>query len=102
MELSRKLRLACLVSLLLCTVGCDQATKHLARSALPPAGAVLLPGGLVELRLAENPGAFLSLGAVLPEPIRFTVLVLVVGGGLIALTTYLTRHASMGLTRFVG
>ena len=90
------------MGLLLCMVGCDQATKHLARSTFPEAGAVLLPGGMLELRLAENPGAFLSLGHLLPAPIRFAVFVLVVGGGLIALTIYLTRHARLGLTRFVG
>ena len=91
-----------MAGLLLCTVGCDQATKHLARSTLPQAGAVLLPGGVVELRLVENPGAFLSLGALLPEPIRFTVFVLVVAGGLVGLMAYLACNTRLGLTRFVG
>jgi signal peptidase II len=102
MNLSRKLRLACLTCVLVCTIGCDQASKHLARSVLASADPVILPGGLVELRLAENPGSFLSLGALLPEPIRFAVFTLVVGGGLLALIAYLTSHARMGMLRFAG
>jgi len=68
MTLSRKLRLACVMLLLACTVGCDQTSKHIARVGLSQAGSVTLPRGLGELRLAENPGSFMSLGALLPEP----------------------------------
>jgi signal peptidase II len=102
MNLSRKLRLGCLICLLVCTVGCDQTSKHLARSRLSQATLVILSGGLVEFRLAENPGSFLSLGALLPDSVRFVVFTLGVGAGLLALTGYLTSRSRIGLMRFIG
>ena len=102
MNLSRKLRLGCLIGLLICTVGCDQTSKHLARSGLRQASSVILPGGLVELRLAENPGTFLSFGAALPDWARFVVFTLGVGVGLLALATYLISRSRIDLMRFVG
>lgn len=81
MTLTRKLRLALLLSVLLCAVGCDQTSKHFARAELGPFGFVTLPGGFGELRLAENPGSFLSLGASLPEPWRLGLLTIGVGVG---------------------
>lgn len=102
MTLARKLRLACLMILLVCTVGCDQISKHIARAGLSQMDSVSLPGGLVELKLAENPGSFLSLGALLPESARFVVFTLGVGVGLVALLAYLTSRARIDLTHFIG
>src|ERR1035438_9878929 len=58
----RAIRLGAILLVLVCTVGCDQATKHFARTELSQMAPQALPGGFVELTLAENPGAFLSLG----------------------------------------
>jgi signal peptidase II len=102
MSLSRRLRFGLLICLLVCTVGCDQTSKHVARSVLGHASSVSLPGGMVELRLAENPGSFLSLGALLSDPERFAVFTLGVGSGLLALAAYLTSRARIGLMRFIG
>jgi signal peptidase II len=102
MTLSRKLRLACLMLLLACTIGCDQTSKHIARAGLSQTSSVSLTGGLVELRLAENPGSFLSFGALLPEPARFAVLTLGVGVGLLVLLAYLTSRSQLCLARFIG
>ena len=102
MTLSRKLRLGCLLLLLVCTIGCDQTAKHIARTELNQIDSFALPGGLVELRLAENPGSFLSLGALLPDPARFTVFTLGVGAGLGWLAAYLVCRARMDVWRFVG
>lgn len=88
--------------MLVCTVGCDQSSKHLARVELSHTASVVLPGGLVELKLAENPGSFLSLGAFLPGPVRFAVFTLGVGIALLALSAYLTKCARMSAMRFVG
>ena len=90
------------MGLLLCTVGCDQTSKHLARAKLRHEGAVALAGGLIELRLAENPGSFLSLGALLPEPVRFAVMTLAVGVCLAGLAAYLIRGVRIGALRFIG
>jgi signal peptidase II len=56
--------------LLLTTVGCDRVTKHLAivRLAGSPARSYL--NGTVRFEYAENPGAFLSMGASLPDWVR--------------------------------
>ena len=102
MNLSRKLRMGCLLCLLICTVSCDHTSKHLVRTRLSQAGSLSLPGGLIELRLAENPGSFLSLGAEFPDSIRFVVFTLGVGAGLLALGAYLTSRVRIGVLRFVG
>ncbi len=102
MTLSRKLRLACVMLLLACTVGCDQTSKHIARVGLSQAGSVTLPRGLGELRLAENPGSFMSLRALLPELARLTVFTLSVGVGLLVLFVYPTSRTQICVVRFVG
>ena len=102
MTLSRKLRMACLTLLLVCTVGCDQTSKHIARTQLSQTGPIALSGGLVQLRLAENPGSFLGLGALLPNPARLTVFTLGAGIGMVWLAGYLVSRPRIDLWRFVG
>lgn len=76
-------------------VSCDQVTKSVAKSRLEGTRAVSCLGGTVRLIYAENPGAFLSLGASLPPWIRewlflgLTVLLVV---GIVAM---LIRDASL-------
>jgi signal peptidase II len=65
-------------------------------------GSVTLPGGFGELRLAENPGSFLSLGAFLPDTTRFAIFTFGVGVGLFALFVYLTICAQIHVVRFIG
>jgi signal peptidase II len=60
-----------LVSLLLVgCVGCDQISKHVARSELTPAETHSYLNDTVRVVLTENTGAFLSLGDSLPESAR--------------------------------
>jgi signal peptidase II len=56
-------------------VGCDHATKQAAAQWLGHGGALSLLGGVVQLHLVANPGAFLSLGAGWPEVVRHFVLI---------------------------
>lgn len=102
MNVSRKLRMGVLLLLLLGTVGCDQAAKQLARVRLGDGTIVRLPAGLGELRLAENPGAFLSLGATLPDWMRVWVFTIGVGVGLGALFLYLVCRREMNWLVFLG
>jgi len=102
MTLSRKLRFAALTFLVVCTVGCDQTSKHAARTLLRQADSIMVSGGLIELRLAENPGSFLSLGALLPEAVRAAVFTLGVGIGLVGLAGYLTRRSQIEVPHFIG
>ena len=55
---------------LLCSAGCDHASKQVAVSALAGSHRTSVAGGVLQLELTHNPGAFLSLGARLPEPVR--------------------------------
>jgi signal peptidase II len=57
-------------------VGCDQVTKHAAQLWLRGAPGLSFWGDSVRLLYAENRGAFLSLGAGWPDPIRFWVFTL--------------------------
>jgi signal peptidase II len=59
------------VLLLLFTVACDQATKHVAVASFTDAIPYSLAGGTVELFHAENSGAFLGLGADFHHATRF-------------------------------
>jgi signal peptidase II len=98
---SRAIRLALVFLVLVSTVGCDQVTKHLARTQLTQSGSVTLPGGLLEFTLAENPGAFLSLGASLPAAGR-SLLYTVMGVGLLAMLAYLVGGSKFRWLSFVG
>ena len=97
-----KFRLAVLFLVLVGTVGCDQASKHIARAQLAQHGSVLLPGGFGELRLAENSGSFLSLGDSLPEPMRLALLTIGVGMGLLGLLAYLALSNRIDPLAFIG
>jgi signal peptidase II len=57
-------------------VGCDQATKSLARQELRVYGSLHYFGGLIRLQYAENEGGFLSVGSELPVAIRISVAIL--------------------------
>lgn len=98
---SRTIRLLAISLVLVGTAGCDQATKHIARTELGHMGSVSLPGRFIEFTLAENAGAFLSLGASLPESIR-AALTIGVSLGLAFLLVYLIRAPKLGWLTFLG
>jgi signal peptidase II len=60
-------RLVLIFFVLVTCVGCDQVTKSLAQSYLPHTEAWSYLGDTIRLQIAHNNGAFLSLGASLPE-----------------------------------
>jgi len=60
-------RLALILVVLIGCVGCDQTTKSVAQSYLPYTEVQSFLGDTVRLQLTHNHGAFLSLGASLPE-----------------------------------
>jgi signal peptidase II len=68
-------RILLLFFVLISCVGCDQATKLLAKQTLATAPVQEYAGGLFRFVYAENPGAFLSLGATLPDAARFWIFV---------------------------
>jgi signal peptidase II len=102
MGLSHKIRLVILLLVLACTAGCDQASKHIARSELVERRFIMLPGGFGEFRLAENPGSFLSMGDSLPKPLRLAVFTIGVGVGLSSLLVYLVFGGRFRWLLFAG
>jgi signal peptidase II len=99
---SRTLRLLAVGLILISTAGCDQVTKHFARKQLNHYESSPLPGGFVELILAENPGAFLSLGASLPELVRGGLFTAGIGAGLVLLLIYLLKAVAIPRLAFFG
>jgi len=87
--MTRAVRLALVAAVLLCSVGCDQVAKTLARASLAASAPVSLLDDFVRFELAQNRGAFLSLGEGLPSAARYLLFVVLVGGAL-ALTLAFT------------
>ena len=69
----------------------DQASKAVARQRLIGAPARELASGLLRIEYAENPGAFLSLGANLPSETRFVMFTVLVVALLIGLAAFVLR-----------
>src|SRR5262245_12855498 len=63
-----------LLLVMVTTFGCDRVTKHIAAVALAGEGPQSFLADTVRLEYAENTGAFLSIGATLPDSLRRTVL----------------------------
>ncbi|HSS49915.1 MAG TPA: signal peptidase II [Thermoanaerobaculia bacterium] len=100
MRYSIRLLLAALV--VVAFVGCDQATKALARERLANSPPVSLLGGAVRFQYAENPGAFLSLGAGLSPQWRFLLGVVFSGVALAALAVFILRSTSLATVQRIG
>jgi len=85
------MKIKALLVLLVCLplIGCDRYTKQQAVILLKGQEPVSFLNGFFTLTYHENTGAMLSLGAYLPENVRFIIFTLLVGlvlvGGLIYL-----------------
>jgi signal peptidase II len=78
-------------------VGCDRASKTIAHSTLAGSPAISLLGDTVRLELTTNPGAFLSLGAGLPEAARMILFQGLVPLTLLALCVLAARSGASAL-----
>jgi signal peptidase II len=93
---------------LLCCVGCDQSTKAVAKEYLPRNEVISFAHDTFRLQYAENKGAFLSIGATLPEQMRsvlftFGIGVVVFGIlGYLALMPILPRFTTIALSLIAG
>lgn len=93
--MSARLRGLAALLVVLVTLGCDQATKHVAVLALKGSAPRSFFHDTLRLQYAENPGAFLSLGAAWPEPLRFGLFAL--GNALLLALLALVLLRSRGL-----
>jgi signal peptidase II len=89
--MTRAVRLALVAAVLLCSVGCDQVAKTLARVSLAASPPVSLLDDFVRFELAQNRGAFLSLGEGLPGAARYLLFVVLVGGALVLTLVFTLR-----------
>ena len=73
----------------------DRLTKAWAVAALEGHPPIRLLGGVVEIVLSENSGAFLSIGDRLPPPARYALFVVAAAAGLVAASVWLVRSRSL-------
>jgi signal peptidase II len=83
--------------LLLTSVGCDRVTKHLAIVHLAGAPPQDYLQNTIRLQYAENSGAFLSLGAELPDTLRTAIRTVGVAVLLLLVAVLAIRRHWMGL-----
>jgi len=98
-RLMATLALLCIVLL---NVGCDQATKRIARERLEGRGTVHVVDQVVILRYVENTGGFLGLGAGLPRPLRVTLFVAFPVAVLAAMLLYVIRSPRIAAATLTG
>jgi signal peptidase II len=84
-----------------CCVGCDQVSKSAARTMLHSGVTESLFSDSLRLQLTENPGSFLSLGASLPEHLRFTLFTATVAAILVGLVCAALFARRLNTARFV-
>lgn len=77
-----------------CIVG-DQVSKFVVKQYLQPGNFYSYAGDTFRLQYAENSGAFLGLGATLPNPWRHLIFTVLVGIFLLALLVYLLRSSAL-------
>jgi len=86
---------------LLCCVGCDQVSKSAARAFLASGTTESFLADSLRLQLVENPGSFLSLGAALPQHLRFALFTGAVAALLIGLVCASLFVRRLGPWRFI-
>ena len=94
-------RIVLLFFVLLSCVGCDRATKIMARQELATAPMQAYGNGFFRLVYAENPGAFLSLGAGLHPEVRFWIFTVFVALLLSGLAWFVLRYIQKAPLPFV-
>lgn len=86
--MNKTIRLTLLSLVTVVCAGCDQITKAIAQANLQEGALNSFLGDTVRLQLAHNYGAFLSLGASLPESWRQALWSVGVGCVLVAMLGY--------------
>ena len=91
---------------ILATIGCDRVTKHIASTTLADAPSRSFLADTFRLEYAENTGAFLSVGADWPRPVRTAVFgvgntVLLAALTVVAVRRRWPRMALLGVALFV-
>ena len=100
MKQTSKILLISLV--LLVSVGCDQASKAIARQQLAGAPTRTYLGDIFRLQYIENTGAFLGLGASLPPALRFWIMVVLVSTAVTGMLIYVLKTRDLSFLGILG
>jgi signal peptidase II len=84
-------KMAIILFILFSCIGSDQVTKAIARQSLTGIEPIRMFNDTFRLQYAENPGAFLSFGANIPENIRYWLLTVLIGIFLVIMLYYLIK-----------
>jgi len=95
-------RIGVVVLVLLVSVALDQATKMIAQEALRSASPVSLLNDFIRLEYAENPGAFMGLGATWPSTVRFVVLIIIAVLIVTILLSFTIRSRLLNTSQLIG
>lgn len=88
-------RITLILFVIMNCVGCDQVTKLAAKQNLSRNAIISYAGDTFRIQYAENPGAFLSLGASLPEEARQGIFTFGTAVIVIVLLVYLIMAGSL-------
>jgi signal peptidase II len=88
-------KISILFLLLFGCVGCDQVTKYTAKHFLEGRQTLSYMGDIFRLSYAENAGAFLGMGADMPEKLRYVLLVVLVSIFLIGFLIIVIRSKKL-------
>jgi len=78
-------------------IGCDQTSKFAAKNLIEPDTVISLLGDTVRLQLANNEGAFLSMGSTLPDEWKFWIFIVLTAISLMVLLIYYLLSKSLSL-----
>ena len=95
-------KLLLVTAVLLISVGCDQVTKSAARTYLADAPTISLYDDLFRFYYTENSGAFLGLGANLPDVVRVWGLVGFTGVALLGMLLYILLNRDLKPAELLG
>ena len=84
-----------IIVITLSCVAIDQVSKFVAKQYLDPGDLYSFASDTFRLQYAENSGAFLGLGATLPDPWRHLIFTVLVGVFLLWLLVYLLRSTEL-------
>jgi signal peptidase II len=79
-------------------IGCDQATKRIARQKLAPNAPVTLIANIFHLEYTENSGAMMGVGSELSDGVRFWLFKVFAGCALFTLLAFTVLGKSLDTT----
>ena len=91
-------KLTTLSLVLVACIGCDQSTKYIAKYYLEGQGRYSFIGDTFRLGYSENTGAFLGLGASLPEHVRTIMFSGLVAIFLLVFLVYIIKSSDISKT----